>query len=479
MTLAQTPQQLARALVLVPSRRSGQALQAAFLSVSDGQTMLLPRMVPIGDIGDEMSQGDPIGTLFDDAAPDLPPAITAMRRQLLLAKLLRHFRLGDHHTTQPQAMLLAHALAQLLDQLYNADASADALRDLLPDDFSAHWQDILALLTILIERWPAILADEGVMDAVDRRNSLIRWQAGQWQQNQPDNLIVVAGSTGSIKATRDLIAVVASLPNGHVVLPGLDRGAGDLWADIAADSSHPQHAMTELLETLDVSPDEVQDWPGLQPPRRHSKPAGILSAKYFARRQSRRRGNGWATALTCRAQAALANRKILTAQDRREEASLIAICLREVLKRRKNCCISLIDNWPNLSSQSCNGVDITIEDSAGRLLASTPTGKIFATACNAPALMNLTPLTLLALLKHSYTAGGMKSHDFKAMRTDLELAVLRGARPGIPGIDGWWPRRPAKALKNFVKQHIALPLQPLCAAWQAATRHWQIWLRAG
>ena len=69
MTLADTPEQLARALVLVPSRRSGQALQAAFLSVSDGQAMLLPRMVPIGDIGDEVNQGDPIGALLDDSGP--------------------------------------------------------------------------------------------------------------------------------------------------------------------------------------------------------------------------------------------------------------------------------------------------------------------------------------------------------------------------------------------------------------------------
>ena len=135
IALVDTPEKLARALVLVPSRRSGQALQAAFLSVSDGQAMLLPRMVPIGDIGDEINQGDPIGALLDDVAPDLPPAISAMRRQLLLAKLLRHFRLGDHYPTHPQAMLLANSLAQLLDQLYNADASAEALRDLLPDDF--------------------------------------------------------------------------------------------------------------------------------------------------------------------------------------------------------------------------------------------------------------------------------------------------------------------------------------------------------
>ena len=85
MGMAKTPEQLARALVLVPSRRSGQALQAAFLSVSNGQTMLLPRMLPIGDIGDETSQGDPIDALLDLCVPDLPSAIRSMLRLFLLA----------------------------------------------------------------------------------------------------------------------------------------------------------------------------------------------------------------------------------------------------------------------------------------------------------------------------------------------------------------------------------------------------------
>ena len=99
-------------------------------------------------------------------------------------KIVAAFRLGDHYPTHPQAMLLANSLAQLLDQLYNADASAVALRDLLPDDFSSHWQDILALLTILIERWP-IFWRMSTMDTVDRRNSFIRWQAQHWQKASP------------------------------------------------------------------------------------------------------------------------------------------------------------------------------------------------------------------------------------------------------------------------------------------------------
>ena len=470
MALSQTPEQLARSLVLVPSRRSGKALQAAFLSVSDGRSMLLPRMVPIGDIGDEINYSDPIGALLDESAPDLLPAITTVRRQLLLAKLLRHFQLGDHNTTQPQAMLLAHALAHLLDQLYNADASAEALCNLLPDDFSAHWQDILALLTILIERWPAILADEGVMDAVDRRNSFIRWQAGQWQQNQPDNLIVVAGSTGSIKSTRDLIAVVAGLPNGHVVLPGLDREAGDLWADMAGDSNHPQHALAELLKTLDVSPGEVQDWPGLpaasptQQARRH------FIREIFRPAASTAAWQRLGDSVELPGRAALAKLKILTAQDRREEATLIALCLREVLEMpEKTAALITPDRQlAELVIAELQRWHITIEDSAGRPMASTPTGKFLQLLVNAVA-DEFAPLSLLALLKHAYAAGGMKPNEFKAMLTDLELAVLRGARPVVPGIEGLVAAAPSKALKKFVEQHIALPLQPLCAVWQGST----------
>ena len=81
---------------------------------------------------------------------------------------------------------------------------------------------------------------------------------------------------------------------------------------------------------------------------------------------------------------------------------------------------------------------------------------------------DLAPLSLLALLKHAYAAGGMKRHDFQTKLTGLELAMLRGARPAIPGIEGLIAAAPTDVFRNFVKQHIAVPLQPLCAAWRSA-----------
>ena len=49
--LAASPERLAGGLILLPSRRAARALQAAFLDTANGQPMLLPRMLPVGDFG--------------------------------------------------------------------------------------------------------------------------------------------------------------------------------------------------------------------------------------------------------------------------------------------------------------------------------------------------------------------------------------------------------------------------------------------
>ena len=176
--LADGPEALARATILVPSRRAAQSLRAAFLQCLGDGAALLPRIDPIGDVEEESPDMLDVGV----DAPSLPPAMDPLRRQLWLAQILERFKLGDVAPTPPQAMRLAESLARLLDSLCNADATPEMLRDLLPDRFSRHWQDILKLLTILIDRWPAILEEQGVIDAADRRNRLVRLRCDVWRR---------------------------------------------------------------------------------------------------------------------------------------------------------------------------------------------------------------------------------------------------------------------------------------------------------
>ena len=87
------------------------------------------------------------------------------------------------------------------------------------------------MLTILIDRWPQIPEDSGEIDAADS-NRLLRLRSAAWRDTPPQDLIVIAGSTGIFAATRELIGCVAALPNGHVVPLGLDAAAADNWQDI-------------------------------------------------------------------------------------------------------------------------------------------------------------------------------------------------------------------------------------------------------
>ena len=120
--------------------------------------------------------------------------------------------------------------------------------------------------------------------------------------------VIAAGSTGSQPATRELLSVIAGLPQGAVVLPGLDRDMDDeSWDKL--DPTHPQFGLRELLSALGQDRRKVADWPGAagDPARRFlitelmrpaetseagpspAPPPSITSRAPTARRRTRRR----------------------------------------------------------------------------------------------------------------------------------------------------------------------------------------------
>ncbi len=239
------PLALADALILVPTRRSVRSLREAFLRASDGKPTLLPRLVPLGDLDD----GDWAEVLNDGSSLDLPPAIDGAEREALLTRLVAAFTDDDGQPiaqSTSQALGLARELAGLLDELAIDGVPFDRLDGLVEGNFARHWQHTLKFLAIVGKAWPAVLDERGQIDALDRRTRSIRAQAARWRADPPAGPVIAAGSTGSQPATRELLAVVAGLPQGAVVLPGLDRDMDDeSWAKL--DPSHPQFGLRELL----------------------------------------------------------------------------------------------------------------------------------------------------------------------------------------------------------------------------------------
>src|SRR6202035_3617949 len=89
-----------------------------------------------------------------------------------------------------------------------------------------YWQLTLKFLQIAIKQWPDVLRERGVIEAVTRRDLLIKAEAARLAR-KTGAPVIAAGSTGSIPAAAELIATIARLPHGAVILPGLDTDLDD------------------------------------------------------------------------------------------------------------------------------------------------------------------------------------------------------------------------------------------------------------
>src|SRR4029077_5390725 len=96
----------------------------------------------------------------------------------------------------------------------------EGLDRLVPEAHDRYWQLPLEFLKIAREAWPAILTERGAIEPAARRDALINAGAARLATHK-DGPVIAAGSTGSMPATAELIATIARLPHGAVVLPGL------------------------------------------------------------------------------------------------------------------------------------------------------------------------------------------------------------------------------------------------------------------
>lgn len=421
------PLALARFRVLLPTRRACRSLREAFLRIGGGKPRLLPRMTPIGDVDEDDLILEIEGSLAA-ATLDIPPAIGGLKRQLILTLLVQQ---RDPDASPEQSALLAQELSRLIDQVATERLDFADLPSLAEDKYAEHWQEVLRFLAIVTENWPAILAEHGVLDPAERRNRLLEAQATLWRDRPPTDPVIAAGSTGSIPATADLLAVVAGSPTGAVVLPGLDRTLSDAaWARLG--ESHPQSGLARLLRRLEVVRDDVADWPipDGTAQRRTGRSMLLSRALMPADAIDTPVSNDGIDV------EALENVTRIDCPDPVKEGEVIALIMREALETpSRTAALATPDrNLARRVAAELRRWGIAIDDSAGQPLAQSVPG-VFMLLSAELLTGDFNPVALLSLLKHPLAAGGLAANDFRRLTRRLEVATLRGPRP-TPGWAG-------------------------------------------
>ena len=412
------PAMLGRVTILLPTRRAARALGECFSALLGGPA-LLPAMRPIGDVEEEDLALSALAAGLEFA---VEPSIAPLRRQLLLAMMIRA---GGAVADEPvQSMRLARELAGLIDQIHTERLEFSALAGLVPEDLAAHWQLTLEFLTVITEHWPRILAEEGCIDPARRRDRLQAMLADLWRRRPPQDPVYAAGSTGSLPGTAELLEVVASLPRGQVVLPGLDTAMEDaVWEEVRHTPTHPQHGMALLLERLKVGRGQVRVLTGEargNPGRLKLLNDALLPAGATA---------VWRD-LPPYGEEALAGIRRIDCTTPAQEAAVIALLIREALEEPEKT-VGFITPDRALARRVCvelRRFSLEVEDSAGTPLDNTPPG-IFVRQVAAALAGAFSPVALLAALKHPMAAAGVSRAQCRHFVRTGELRALRVQNP--------------------------------------------------
>ncbi len=422
--------------ILLPSRRACRTLREAFLRLSGGEAILLPALHPIGDIdAEEMAL---FQAAEDDVTEslDIPPAISRLERQLILARTIQQAgEKANLPQSFDQAVALAQELGNFLDEVQTERLGFEGLAKLVPDDFSAHWQKTLTFLKVLTENWPDVLQSRGVIDYAARRNLLLEAQIKAWQKNPPQKPVIAVGDplTITVPAAAELLALVVKLPQGALILPGLDKNIDDASWDVLGDD-HPQMNLKKLLALVGIGREDVRTWTLIKKMPVNTDRVRLLSEALRPAETTENWRKLTADDITSQALEGFTRVDCDTAQ---EEADVISFIMREALETPAKTC-ALITPDRRLArrvSLSLKRWGIEVDDSGGQPLTELSVGSwLMLTAEMAEE--KLAPVTLLAFLKHPYMAAGLPPKDMRAMVQALDQWVLRGPRPsrGFAGL---------------------------------------------
>ncbi|MEJ0011455.1 MAG: double-strand break repair protein AddB [Bauldia sp.] len=454
------PLALAGVTVLLPTRRAARAFTDVLAGRLGRDAAILPTVRPIGDIDEDEALLDPMIEPLADRLT-LPAAISALTRKLALTRLTLGWASGFRGkilglrpgeplrvaASAADALRLAGDLARLVDDMATADVGWEKIRTLVPDDHAEYFQLTLEFLEIVSHAWPQYLRDNDRADPAARRDTLLRSAAARLKQHGSPGPIVAAGSTGSMPATAALLAEIARLPNGAVVLPGLDqtldaRGWHAIGGDDgpAAAHGHPQFALKHLIGRMGVARDAVTplgDAPDggarVRLLSEASRPAETLDA--------------WAGYTP--PPAALDGVDLLVARNEQEEATAIALAIREAVEK-PGVTVGLVTPDRTLARRVAAELGrwgLAVDDSAGAPLANEPHG-IFARLLAEAAVSDADPLKLASLLKHRFASFGLSRDTCRQAAATLEVALFRGrlASGGIAGLPAVLERTRAETL---------------------------------
>lgn len=438
------PLGLARATIYVPTRRAARALRSEFVDHVAAGSAILPVIRPLGETDDDSGFFD-----AESATLDLLPPVGRVDTLLELASLVVGWKealpevVSGFHADGPlvapaspaDAVWLARGLADLLDAMETHCCPWSRLDRLQAADHAEWWQLTLEFLKIASSFWPERLAELGRASPAAHRNAVLAEEAERLRRFPPAGPVVVAGSTGSVPATAGLMAAIADLDQGALVLPGLDtRIPGAVWplvgsagggrVEDVATMTHAQYGLSRLLDKLGLARDEVMALGGETPAVAVRN--GVVSTALLPARATQL----WPVSRPDpdKIARAMEGVDLIEADSEREEAAAIAAAMR-LAAEDAHARVALVTPDRNIArrvSVELRRYGMEANDSGGVPLATMQPATLLTLLLDA-VMQPGDPVALTALLSHPLARFGMAESQVGHAAGVLERHALRGS----------------------------------------------------
>lgn len=420
--------------IYLPSKRAIRSLSEVFLRLSGKPAILLPNMQAVGDIDDDEIEFSPkyaeLGAL--------KPAISKPRRLMEMATLL-----SGRQLNLIQSMMMAKSLIKLIDEVQTKNVSFEVFENIIPEELASHWQVTLEFLKVAAVVWKEKLEADGLQEPIQLRNQILGALTNYYKTPQADP-VIIAGTTGSIPATAELVKAIYNNPNGYVVLFGLDPFLNE-DDHKQLEETHPQKALAHLLNTIAAPLGVVDDWAKLEVNARQKLISNALlpTHKIEAWQQGKQP----------------TDIELIEAENIEEEAMAVAIALREALEEPAKTAMVVTTNraLAKRISAKMRVWDMEVNDSAGQPLLTTTSANFLLLLADMLA-SHEAPVDMLGFFKHPYIA-----LELKTKIREIEYEKLHGPRqetaPELPvdfsGLKKLFSRKKV-LLRDLLAEHIRI-----------------------
>ncbi|MFT6527010.1 MAG: ATP-dependent helicase/nuclease subunit B [Celeribacter sp.] len=428
----QSPEALARVEIFVNSSRMRKDLKLAF---DDGQTHFLPKIRLITELG------------ADIAARDVATGVSGLRRRLELSQLVARFLDQEPDFAARSTIYdLADSLAALLSEMHDEGVSPADLDAINIEDTSGHWTRARRFMSIISAFFDPTQDQPPMPEA--RLKMVVDLLSETWDASPPAHPIIVAGSTGSRGTTSAFMQRVANLPQGAVVLPGVDFGiTSETWEKIDETDAyeHPQARFSHFAKKVGISPRSIENWAiSIDENSTRNQLISLALRPAPVTDQWMTEGPNFKNISE-----ACDDLTLIEAPDSRSEAVSIALALRKAAEDGKKAALitpdralarhvtAVLDRW-----------DIAPDDSAGIPLNQTPPGRLLRHV-SATLGQEVSSEVLLVLLKHPLVARGETDGEsirgFHLLWTRTLEKHLRRYGPAFPTRDDLlaWAEKPS------------------------------------